>query len=747
MRAELEEERYKEVSALREELEREKTTAVAGTVQQYLASGHVMEGDATGEESVTPFAAEKDSDDVQRQQQVDALNAVLPNDGRGTLLALLEAIDQAHEAELQIEGARKGKESSEDQIAEREAQWAVRLAVAVEACRKEEAAANEAAVAQLKLHHSEEMENALRACRRAEERLKDLEGQHALDIERVLQEQEQVRKVEVEQLKKEQEALCQQVRQLQVGSQDPNVGQDLLFEWLQASQETSESDLTPQHQDKASKMVSTQKQDVKHHLRSEYEVKLLSLQGEVETLQEKLQLEHVSLEANFQQRLEEDALVKESRHREEVASIKADLEQRMREADQQHAQEVERLTRELHRQQESEDAHRELLQAHEQEKAKILAQHERDMQEIKAVYSMQLQAAASYDPTSLSGPESDQHAQYLHKELELQRQRMERQHESDLKLLEQTLRDESLIDQERLRARLEEEHTEQLAQVHTDSALKNVVQIEQISQQLLAEKQRALSELEADLEARHQQRVDRVKEVCEERVGQWQSEVESARSQYQSKLAELEAAMARECESQLAAVRERQSKSWSEQEERLRQEHQQHVDEVVADCSREKKEALDHLRMAMEEARELERVATRERHNQNTEQLRRELESAHQRELVAVQENSQHSHSTMREQHAQQLEEMRQKLLTESSTHLQAVTEELQAVHRTELASIQSEREVEAETQQERMTQLREELEEKHQLDIEQVHCVYTYNTAWPVCTSICVQAHPCCVG
>ena len=193
----------------------------------------------------------------------------------------------------------------------------------------------------------------------------------------------------------------------------------------------------------------------------------------------------------------------------------------------------------------------------------------------------------------------------MQKELRLLKERLQRQHNCELKAQERTLRNELSLEIDALQAKVEEEYTGKLAKVLTESALKNALQVEQISQQLRLEKQRAVSVLEEAQTAMHEQEVARLLEERREAVETCRTELESARIEYQSKIADLEVALASEREKRMATLTEQYQEDWLEREERLRREmeieYRRRVEEAQAECDREKENALMSLREALEE--------------------------------------------------------------------------------------------------------------------------------------------------
>lgn len=324
---------------------------------------------------------------------------------------------------------------------------------------------------------------------------------------------------------------------------------------------------------------------------------------------------------------------------------------------------------------------------------------------------------------------SPQLSPQLQKELRLQKERLQRLHRCDLKAQEQKLCNELSLENDILQAKLEEEYTRKLAKVLTESALKNASQVEQISQQLRAEKQKALSRLEEEQAARHEQEVASLLEERKEAMEACRKELELARAEYQSKIAELETALATEKEKKMEALREQNKGEW---EVRLREEVEvecrRRVEEVRAECDREKEEVLMSQRQALEERLETELRAAHQMHEDALRQNQTQLQSLYDKELAAVKESMHTIPLSPQEDKESQIETIRTEMLTEHTAKLQQITEKLQAVHQAELVAIQQEREIEGVRHQEEMERVREEVEARFHQELEQVSRLHGYS-------------------
>ena len=309
------------------------------------------------------------------------------------------------------------------------------------------------------------------------------------------------------------------------------------------------------------------------------------------------------------------------------------------------------------------------------------------------------------------------------KELRLQRERLQRQHKCELKALEQRLYTEHTLERDTLRAKLEEEYTAKLAKVLTASALKNATQVEHISQQLRLEKQQAVSQLENERETRREQELARLAQERREAVEACSAEFGAARVEYQSRITELEAALARERE---RCALEQHQQNWAEQEERLRGEMmtecRRRVDEVQAECDRDRESALTSLREALEQRLQTELTTAHQMHQQALLDNQAQLQALYEKKLSSVRETTQVLQSELqRDGQHEELEAIRAELARENMVKLQQMTEKLQAVHKAELVAMQREREAECSRRQEELEQAREEMETKLHQDLEQV--------------------------
>ena len=316
------------------------------------------------------------------------------------------------------------------------------------------------------------------------------------------------------------------------------------------------------------------------------------------------------------------------------------------------------------------------------------------------------------------GPQLSPRAQ---KELRLQRERLQRQHSSELKSQERALRSELTLENEGLQSRLEEEFTAKLAEAVTESALKNAAQVEEISVQLRQERQSAVAQLEEEQEERRRQEVARLAEERREALETCRREFESARSEYESRISALEAVLASEREKQGVG---REEGEWVEREERIRveleSECRQRVEETMEECATEKEAALSRLREALEDRLQEELRNAHELHKQELIEHWTQLQAVFEEKLSSAQEKVD---SLQRELQrlGQQQEVMVREAVKQGVSECDEVSEKLQAVHRAELVAVETEREAERGRHQEEMERLREELETRLHQELEQV--------------------------
>ena len=304
------------------------------------------------------------------------------------------------------------------------------------------------------------------------------------------------------------------------------------------------------------------------------------------------------------------------------------------------------------------------------------------------------------------------------KELRLQRERLQRQHSSELKSQERALRSELTLESEGLQSRLEEEFTAKLAEAVTESALKNAAQVEEISVQLRQERQSAVAQLEEEQEERRRQEVARLAEERREALETCRREFESARSEYESRISALEAALASEREKQGVG---REEGEWVEREERIRveleSECRQRVEETMEECDTEKEAALSRLREALEDRLQEELRNSHELHKQELIEHRTQLQAVFEESAQEKVDSLQRELQRL----GQQQEVMVREAVKQGVSECDEVSEKLQAVHRAELVAVETEREAERGRHQEEMERLREELETRLHQELEQV--------------------------
>lgn len=328
---------------------------------------------------------------------------------------------------------------------------------------------------------------------------------------------------------------------------------------------------------------------------------------------------------------------------------------------------------------------------------------------------------------SLVPKHSPQLSPQMNKELGIQRERLQRQHRCELKAQEQKLCNELSLQTEMLQSRLEEEYTAKLAKLVTESALKNAIQVDQISQQLRLEKQRAVSQLKEEQETQYRNDVARLADERKEAVETCRAEFESARAGYQSKITELEVALASEREKQMAAPLE-QDQSWVDQEERLRGEltevFKQHLENVQTECAQEKETALVNLREALENQLQTELRNAHKIHKQSLIEQRSQLQEEFAKELASVQRHADELQSQLQNSRQQDgaqegnIEAIREQLVKENMIKL---NQKLQAVHEAKLLTVQAEKEADCGRHQEETDKIREELEARLHEEMQQV--------------------------
>ena len=209
------------------------------------------------EELESQLTAEREAFEREHQQRVEALAAVISEECQHQLYALTESGKNAREEavrrvrtfyeealrrktnssgeagewldlennkleELQQKLVLKEEEISkiyESKLSESEAQWAVRLSEAVEACQREKAAEFDTHIEQVKLKHRDDIENARKACREAEEQVDTLK-QKCMEMEKVLAEKEETYNAEVIVIKDELEKLRSEMKDTQQNMED-----------------------------------------------------------------------------------------------------------------------------------------------------------------------------------------------------------------------------------------------------------------------------------------------------------------------------------------------------------------------------------------------------------------------------------------------------------------------------------------------------------------------------------------------
>ena len=413
----------------------------------------------------------------------------------------------------------------------------------------------------------------------------------------------------------------------------------------------------------------------------------------------------------------------------------------------QHSEEVERALTE------SAQAHEKLKKLEVQYREQVeQAVAERDMNhddEIQALRA-ELEQRSDLDTAQGSlipqfGPQLSPRAQ---KELKLQRERLQRQHRSELKTQESRLRSELALESETAQSRLEEEFTGKLAEAVTESALKNAMQVEQVSNQLRLEKQRAVDQLEQEQEERHMREAARLAEERKEAVEACKAQFESAVSEYQSRIAALETALAeseheRQRETGLLAGKEEE---WVQREERLRGEMQsesnERIEEVRQDCVREKEAALAGLREAMEGRLQLELRRAHKLHKQEMIDQQVQLQTDLDKELATAEEKVKTLESELqilRQQEEARLVEARAEAVRERAGEFEEVSEKMQAVHRAELVAVETERETERGRHREEVERIREEMETRLHQELEQVSVSEPFIGVPLVCVCVCV--------
>lgn len=319
------------------------------------------------------------------------------------------------------------------------------------------------------------------------------------------------------------------------------------------------------------------------------------------------------------------------------------------------------------------------------------------------------------------------------RELRLQSERLTRQHRSELKAQEQKLRSEMALENDALQSRLEEEFTAKLAEAITESALKNAAQVEQISRELRLEKQRALAQLEEEQKERLTQEVDRLSEEHREAVEACKAELESARSEYQARIAAVEETLQHECEErQMESGFHKEREDWEEREEKLRAEmetkYHKQMEVVRHECDREREAALETLQGALEGGLQTELRRADELHKQALAEQRAQLQTDFEVKLATSHEKIQSLQAEMQrigQQDEVRVQEAVAQISKEEAAKFEKMSETLQEVHRAELVVLETERKEERRRHQEEVEKLREELETKLNRELKQVRYLH----------------------
>ena len=318
----------------------------------------------------------------------------------------------------------------------------------------------------------------------------------------------------------------------------------------------------------------------------------------------------------------------------------------------------------------------------------------------------------------------------MKKELRLQRERLQRQHRCELKAQEQKLCSELSLQTEMLQSKLEEEYTVKLAKLVTESALKNASQVDQISQQLRLEKQRAVSQLKEEQEEQYRKDAARLADERREAVETCRAEFESARAGYQSKIEELEIALASEREKQMATPLE-QDQGRVDVEQKLQGEltevFKQQLEKVQTECAQDKETCLMHLREALENQLQTELRNAQEIHKQSLIEQQSQLQETFAKELISVQRHADELqsqlHNFRQQAYVQEgnIEAIKEQLAKENMLKINQMTEKLQEVHKATILSMEAQKKADFVRHQEETDRVREEYEARLHEEMQQV--------------------------
>ena len=434
----------------------------------------------------------------------------------------------------------------------------------------------------------------------------------------------------------------------------------------------------------------------------------------------------------------------ESHRHQQAQEFAAEIEQ----LKQQHSEEIENaLAASTEAQEELKNAEAKYKEELERALAESESKHREEVEFLRAQLEKETEVEGRESiekEGSLIPRQSPQLSPRGQKELRLQRERLSRQHRSELKAQEQKLRGEFALQSEALQSRLEEEFTANLAEAVTDSALKNAAQVEEISRDLRLEKQRAVEELEREQEERHRQEMARLSQERQEAVEACKAELESARAEYQGRVSVIEEAMGSEREKETLS----EGEEWKEREETLRGEMEakylERVEEIRRECARDKEASLETLRRALEGGLHTELRRAQDIHKQTLVEQRAQLQTDFEGQLLAAHETIQTLQGELLrvgQQEGVNVEEAMAQAAEEQAVKYEEMSAKLREVHRAELVALEA---GERGRHQEEVESLREDFETRLHQELEEVslmtntHIIVMYITG--------VHGAMCCV-
>lgn len=294
--------------------------------------------------------------------------------------------------------------------------WEAKLKDCLENCRLEMTEKHNLEIEQIKVVHSEEMENALKANRIAHqaqmEALKELhqveydstvqecevlrkqlaeqmtsleidsKKSHQQEIEKMIADFEDSRKASYAEKQQEIELFQDRIKRLEEQLNKQVSTEDMAASYKQALQD-KELEIQAYHQSQLALLKAVHSQ-TETTLRVDYESKITALESELESIEREVADNKSELEETHYQQI----LAIEAQQRDKVAAIQSHCERRLLEAQAIHAKEFENLQKE-HLQKEDELllAHEqnaeELLRSHQLEKDELIVQHQSEMSDLR----------------------------------------------------------------------------------------------------------------------------------------------------------------------------------------------------------------------------------------------------------------------------------------------------------------------------------------------------------------------------